>query len=555
MILGKAEKLYLGNITTLDDVKPIAKALTVVGDRIQYVGSIETAKSLCDEKTEVFDFGENYIYPGFLEAHTHGLFAGYRISGQASVAKIIPPSREKYREVILDFIKKHPEKDMYIYMVSGWIEDGKTIFTSDFLDELCSDKPVVMNTAGGHSVLLNHAAMKFFNITPEYAKEVGTDLVRVDENGNPTGYVCEVPAVKIASYINITNENAKEYLLSWQDFAFSNGFTAVGDAGIELISKASLQAYVELEKENKLKLYTFANLLVKDNREDTKAVVDEILEKAKNFNSKHFNIIGAKVFLDGVLEAHTAWLGEDYADEPGYHGNERFNNPEILTNLIAECARNNLNVHAHSDGDEATSFFLDCIEKAQKITGNLDQRNALAHLQIVKPRDYQRMADTNSTAVVPPLWVPKMPGGYEKEVEYIGEDRASKEYPIKSFIDANANVVFHSDYPVTPTIGGSISMYASVYRGAPTGIYEGFGGENSRRWKEEAISRKDALLALTKNIAYMWHQEDNLGSLTIGKLANMTIVDVDLLNDDFDKLPDAKVVATIVDGNIVYKAK
>ena len=122
MIQGKAEKLYLGNFTTMDDIKPFAKALTVVGDRIQYVGSVENAKALCDEKTEVFDFGDKFIYPGFLDSHTHGMFCGYRAIGQADVSQVNPSNEEKYREIIKAFVEQHPEMD--IYLAAGWIEDG-----------------------------------------------------------------------------------------------------------------------------------------------------------------------------------------------------------------------------------------------------------------------------------------------------------------------------------------------------------------------------------------------------------------------------------------------
>lgn len=551
MIQGKAEKLYLGNFTTMEDIKPFAKALTVIGDKIQYVGSVETAKSLCDENTEVIDFGDKYIYPGFLDSHTHGLFAGYRALGQANVSDIRPSNEEKYREVIKAFVEKYPQKEMY--MAAGWIEDGATNLTAEFLDGICPDKPLFLNSAGGHSILLNHAAMKKFNVDAEFAKTYGTDLVRVDENGQPTGYLCEGPAVKVATSFPISLEDAKDYLLNWQEFAFSNGFTGVSDAGVEIVHPNALPAYVELEKENKLKLYTFGYLMVKDNPDDPKACAEKAAETAKEVNSQHFTVVGSKVFLDGVLEAHTAWLLEEYDDQPGYFGNKRFCDVEKMTELLAEDAKYGLSVHAHSDGDAATKFFLDCVEAAQKITGDMDQRNALAHLQFVRPEDLQRMADTNSIAIVPPLWTPALKGVYETEIGNVGAERAASQYPIKSFYDAGADVVFHSDFPISPSFNGPVSVFCAVLRGLPGGENGGC-IEGSVRGADEVITRQQALLALTKNVAYMWHQENNLGSLASGKIANLTVLDTDLLNDEIGKLVTAKVVATVVDGDIVYKA-
>lgn len=553
MIKGKAEKLYLGNFTTMDDIKPFAKALTVVGDRIQYVGSVENARALCDENTEVFDFGDKFIYPGFLDSHTHGMFCGYRAIGQADVSQVNPSNEEKYREIIKAFVEAHPEKE--IYLCAGWLEDGHSNITREFLDEICLDKPLMLNSAGGHSLLLNTCAMKHYGITAEYAKEQGTDLVRVDEDGNPTGYLCEGPAVKVATSLVISVEEAKEFILFWQNYAFSNGFTGVCDAGVEVVSPSAFPAYVELDKENKLKLYTYAHLMVKDNEADTENVVSEIAEKAKKYNSQHFNILGSKVFLDGVLEAHTAWLTKEYDDQPGYLGNQRFNDFEKMTNLIVENAKYGLSVHAHSDGDGATKFYLDCIEAAQKITGNMDQRNGAAHLQFVRPEDIKRMADTNTVAIVPPLWTPALPGAYEVEISNVGQERAASQYPIKSFFDAGADVVFHSDFPISPLFNAPASVFCAIKRALPnlessdSDIVEG-----TVRGEDEILNREQALLAMTKNVAYMFHQEDNIGSLATGKLANMAILDTDLLNDAPIKLMTAKVVATVLDGEIVYKA-
>lgn len=553
MIQGKAEKLYLGNFTTMDDIKPFAKALTVVGDRIQYVGSLENAKALCDENTEVFDFGNKYIYPGFLDAHTHGMFCGYRAIGQANVSQVNPSNEEKYRQIIKAFVEAHPE--MEIYLAAGWLEDGHSHITREFLDEICPDKPLMLNSAGGHSLLLNTCAMKHYGITAEFAQKTGTDLVRVDEKGEPTGYLCEGPAAKIATSKPISVEEAKDYLLYWQNFAFANGFTGVCDAGADLISPNAFHAYVELEKEKKLKLYTYAHLMVKDNADDPKKATAGIAEKAEKFNSQHFKVIGSKVFLDGVLEAHTAWLTEPYDDQPGYLGNRRFDDPEKMTDLIAENAKYGLSVHAHSDGDGATKFFLDCVEAAQKRSGNMDQRNAAAHLQFVLPEDLKRMADTNTVAIVPPLWTPALSGVYEGEIKNVGEERAAAQYPIKSFVDAGADVVFHSDYPISPSFSAPLSVYCAAKRGLPDyGSADGEPAEGSVRGADEVISRRQALLAMTKNVAYMFHQEENMGSLTIGKLANMAVLDTDLLNDSYSRLLTAKIEATIVDGEIVYKA-
>ena len=548
----KAQKLYLGNICTMDEVKPFAEAITVVDGRIRYVGSVKNAKALCDDNTEVFDYSDKFIYPGFLESHAHGMFAGCRALGLADVSAILPSDAEKYKAAIREYMNQHPDSEGYA--VAGWAEDGNPDINAAFLDEVCPEKPLILNTGGGHSILLNTKAMEYFGVDSEFAKRWEPGLVRVDENGKPTGYICEAPCIEIMTNFKILVEEAKEYLLWWQNFAFRNGYTGTSDAGAELVNPIAVPAYAQLQKEGKLKLRTYAYMMVKDNLDDPKGKIEEIAQYAKENNGEYYQVIGAKAFLDGVLEAHTSWLIDDYKDQPGYHGNERFNNKAKMVELIAEAAKHNLAVHVHSEGDGATKFFLDCVEEAQKITGYADQRNAAAHLHFVTPEDIQRMADTNTVAVVAPLWTPKFPGAYEKECGYVGKEKNDKSYPIKSFFDAGANTVFHTDYPISPSFNAPMSVFDAVTRRIPSGVVEGMGGPESERGIEEAISREQALLALTKNVARMWHQEDKLGSLEIGKIANMAIVDTDLLHDDIEKVSAAQVVATVVDGEIVFKA-
>lgn len=548
----KAQKLFLGNICTMDEVKPFAKALTVVDGKIQYVGSVKNAKALCDRNTEIFDYGDKYIYPGFLDSHVHTMLAGYRAIGQADVSGIIPPDADKYKAAIREYIGKYSDRE--IYVAQGWGENGDPAINTELLDAICPDKPLLLNSSGGHSVLINTKAMEYFGVNATYAKKWESGLVHVNESGDPTGYLCEAPCIAIMTSLDVSVSDAKDYLLCWQDFAFSNGFTGAGDAGTELVHKNAAVAHAELQKEGRLKLRTYAYLMVDDNVSDPKARIREIAQYAKENNGEYYSVVGAKVFLDGVLEAHTSWLTEDYLDQPGYHGNERFNDREKMTELIAEAAKYDLAVHAHSEGDGATRFFLDCIEEAQKISGNTDQRNAIAHLHFVTPEDIQRMADTNSVALVPPLWTPKFPGAYERECSFVGQEKNDKSYPIRSFFDAGAVTVFHTDYPVSPSFNAPLSVYEAVKRCYPAGIHEGFGGPECERNIGEAITREQALLAMTKNVARMWHQENRIGSLEIGKIANMSVLDTDLLHDDIEKLPFAQVISTVVDGEEVFRA-
>ena len=541
------QTVILGNIITVDEKRPFAKAALVKDGVFAYIGSAEEAKRLASKDAQVLDYGDNYIYPGFLESHCHGSFAGERAIGQANLMQVGLTNYPKYREIIKEFIAKNPQRDFYV--AAGWVENDEYVDKS-FLDEICSDKPVFMQTGGGHSMLLNTKALEWAGVDAEYAKKWGYDLVHVDKNGEPDGYLCEGPLFEIVPKLPTTVRDIKDYLLAWQEFAFSKGYTAVGDAGAEVIHRIAPQAYYELEQEGKLKLRTYAWMYVTDNA-DAKTEIARIAAQRAEMSGEYFHIIGAKAFLDGVTEAHTAWQNQDYLDTPGYHGAERYNDHDKMVQLIAEADKEGMSVHVHSEGGGATHYMLGCIEDAEKITGNKDQRNVLAHLHFVTDEDVRRMAETGSVAAVPPLWTSRVPGNYEQEISYVGQELTDQAYPIKSFYDAGANVVFHSDYPVSPMMDIKLSFYTAEKRAYPKEIY---GGITSPRNTKEAITREQSLRSMTINVARQFHQEHRLGSIEVDKIANMTVFDCDFLHDDIEKVAQAHIVATIVDGEEVYKA-
>ena len=269
------QTIILGNIITIDEKRPFAKAALVKNGIFAYIGSIEEAKKLADKDAQV-------------------LLAGYRAIGQANLTQAgVVTDYAKYREVMKDFIAKNPQRDFYI--ASGWVENDEYV-SKAYLDEICSEKPLLMQTGGGHSMLLNTKAMEWAGIDAAYAKKWGYDLVHVDKDGEPDGYICEGPVFEIIPKLPTTVEDIKEYLLAWQDIAFKTGFTAVGDAGAEVVHRAAPQAYYELQKEGKLKLRTYAWMYVTDNIADPKAEIARIAAQRANMSGEYFHIIGQGIF-------------------------------------------------------------------------------------------------------------------------------------------------------------------------------------------------------------------------------------------------------------------
>lgn len=538
----RADKIFLGHVITMDEKKPTAEAIATKDGKIIYVGSANVAKSLSTKETETIDYSDKYIYPGFLEAHCHPDMAGERMIGQAN---LVPgESMEDYYEIMKEYIKNNPGKNLYIG--SGWYEMKGITPTADLLDKNVSkDIPILMFTEDAHSLLMNHKALEMFKFNKESVKKYGSDQVRADANGDPTGYISDTPLNSLLDSLQKPLEDVQAFLLKWQDYALKEGITSCCNAGIELSHRNCYEAYRELQKNNKFLLRTYAYCLVKDNTENPEKDMEEIARKAKESNCEYFKILGAKVFMDGVIEAHTGWLLEEYADQPGYFGLARYNDTRNLANLIKAASKHELNVHAHCIGDAAAKSFTDACELAQKETGNMDMRNTAAHLQLMKPEEIKRFGELNIVAAAGITWAGLDDSFTQQQESYLGKERSDMAYPAKTLADNGAVLVAHSDYPVSPTVSVPLTIYCAVNRCLPS--------EKPSRPETEALSRWDAIKTITTNVAYAWHEENRLGSLEIGKLADMAVFDADFLNDDMDKIVNSKCFATIVNGNIVYK--
>lgn len=540
---GTADLLILGNVITMDEYKPFAEAVAIKGDTILYVGEADVARKLCDSHTQIKDFGKNSVYPGFLEAHCHPGAGGYAVTGKVKLDTFA--GVESWLNDLRKYIADHPEKTL----ISGeGFSTSGVLPTAAMLDAICADKGIVVESYDKHSMWLNTKAMQDFGINREAVAKWGTDCVHVDANGNPTGIISEAPTFHVRAQIKISVDEMKKALLAWQDYALSNGYTGTYNAGVELLSKSEPLAYYALEAEGKLKHYNYSGCYVEDNTDTPEADMARIAAEAEKHNSKHYHILGAKVFCDGVVEAHTAWLIDDYVDKPGYRGVTRFADHEKMVRLTKAAANHNMNVHVHSIGDASTKAWVDAFAEAEEATGKFDMRNALAHLHIVRKEDYKRIADYNVMSVVGMMWVEGDDVVFKQEVDYVGKERAYGDYPIKSLVDCGAVVGSHSDYPVSPYF----SVPHSVCYGA-IGYLPSHGLERLRH-QDQCLSRKDTLKALTINVAYMWHEEERMGSLATGKLANITVFDRDFLKDDFADIEKAKCLATFVDGEQVYKA-
>lgn len=532
---GTADKIIYGNIITMDEHRMVAEAMTIKNGLVQYVGSADIAKSLCDENTVVEDYGTNSVYPGFIDVHTHPDMAGARLVAQADLTT--GETIEDYLKTVKEFVEAHPENKMI--NGAGWSPKDREMLATD-LDAICSDKPIMLCSIDGHSYWINSAAMKMLEIDKKAVEEDGVARIHADADGNPTGVISEENE-RIAAHFKPDLEQTMKQLEAWQEFAYGLGLTAVADCGFG--SNVTLDAYKALIDNGKFKLRTYCSYFIPIPGQPVDEKIAQAAAAREQYTSEYLRIPGIKLFIDGVVEGHTAWMIDEYCDQAGYFGVKKESDHAYVTDMVKKANENGFYMNMHVIGDAATQFAVDAMEDAQKQTGIYDARNCLSHLQIVRPEDVKRIADNRITAIVAPLWTPIEGEVSEREEVYIGKERCANAYPIRSFVDNGAVVVFHTDYPVST--GASIPQ--SVY----TAVLRAFPGFPARNPEKEGLTRMQALKAMTVDAAYAL-REDNMGALITGKYANYVVFDSDFLKDPLDKVIKSELITTAVDGQVVW---
>ncbi|MBR4382078.1 MAG: amidohydrolase family protein, partial [Selenomonadaceae bacterium] len=276
------------------------------------------------------------------------------------------------------------------------------------------------------------------------------------------------------------------------------------------------------------------------------ADIDHAVKLREKYKGKNFDIDTIKILLDGVLESRTAYLNEPYSDKnDGYRGMLRFDD-ETLAETVKKGNEVNMTIHIHTIGDGAVTKALDAFEKAASPP---EKRNAITHMQLIKPEDFDRMAKLGVVAVANPFWFTKEPLYHKNlSVPYLGEERAEKQYPMKTLFDKGIVVTQATDYPVTTNINPLLGMQTGVIRQEP-------GHPETQLNPSERVTLEQMIKAATINSAYQFKCEDKLGSITVGKEADMVVIDSDITACDPEKIAEAKVLGTMIGGEWVYTAK
>ena len=549
-----ADTVYTGGkVYTVDASGTVAQAVAVKDGIITFVGSDEDAQPYIGDETEVVDLNGKVMMPGMVDTHVHR--SGTALTELFDIYLYESITKDQTLADVKTFIDDNPDLEVYWgagYTV-GMAGDPKGP-KAEWLDEICADKPIILKSNDGHNLWLNSKALEMNGITKDTVPPVG-GAVHVDPiTGELWGSLTDAGSL-ITMEQTYEDWQIKESIDYFQNYMHEWGYTSIMS-----ISDTYAQAFKDLEDEGKLTMRVNAGLRMNPGElEPQIAAIDELRD---TYNSDLINITTAKFFADGVIEGMTGWLLEPY-DEAAQMGADYVSEPyweqDMLNEFFAACMKNGYQIHIHTIGDASTKSMLDGFEYAVNEVGEGDYRNVLTHLQLVRDEDKERMAELNIIGSLQPFWHFKEPDWWEVvDLAALGEERAWTEYPAKSLQDAGVLLTFSGDHPVTPINNPFWAIEAAVTRNLNNADYYGvedITDMDDPTWLLNPDERVDVLTALqayTINGAYQLFREEQVGSLEVGKFADLIVVDQDIFEVNPVDIDGTKVLATIFNGQVVF---
>ncbi|MGD8294198.1 MAG: amidohydrolase family protein, partial [Desulfobacterales bacterium] len=304
-------------------------------------------------------------------------------------------------------------------------------------------------------------------------------------------------------------------------------------------------AYEALLENREMTLRVRGTILTDPTKGDTQ--VPAIVSACNRQQNSLFQITGAKVFVDGVVEGGTAFLLEPYAHKPDFRGEPLWEQKD-LNALCRAVDREKRQIHIHAIGDAAIRMSLNALAYAKDQNGRRDSRHLITHLQVVDYADIPRFAELNIVGVPQPFWHVKGEYFWGLEAKYLGRERAEKEYPMKSFLDAGVTLACASDYPVQVPSPPLLAIQLGITRCIP-----GEKDPNEILGPDERMSLEDMIAAYTINGAYANFAEKETGSIEVGKKADMIVLDRNLFDIPETEIAATEVLMTLFEGKAIYR--
>jgi len=528
-----------GKIYTIDAEQPWVEAVAISDGNFIRVGKNEDVDDLIGLWTNVIDLEGSMVLPGLHDIHIHPLKGAIKTLYECTYPYTLTPSE------ILKKVKQCAETDTGREWITGgaWKLDNfpEGGPHKSQLDQIIPDRPVALFDMSLHNAWLNSKALEIAGITAETPDPINGKIVR-DAAGEPTGFLMETAASAIHGVIPSPTLWEVFSAGQWMNEMLNGyGVTSIKDA---FVPEEALDVYRALGFVGELKLRVATSLnSMSQNNED----LAQLIDGREKYRTELLNPDFVKLLLDGVPFAKTAAMLADYSDDPGNRGT-LFIDQEQLNQHLITFDKAGLTVKMHAAGDRAVRVALNAIEAARKANGVSGLRHEISHAGNVHPNDLPRFAELNVIAEVSPvLWHPTVAHA-TGHAAALGEERVSREYPIKSLIDAGALVVAGTDWPAAaPTANPWTAIESMVTRKHPLGEVPGVSGAG------EAIDLATVLRIFTLNGSHAVKLEKMTGSIEEGKYADMIVLDQNIFEVSVDKISETQVLRTVLAGETVYQ--
>ena len=531
-----ADLIFLnGPIVTVDDARPSAEAVAVLGNRIVRVGDAASVRAEAGPATRVVDLGGRALLPAFNDNHTHPISFGQALAGINAKPGAIATLRglqDAFRAAA-----SRPENGDGAWLIARGYDDTRLDIgrhpTRWELDEATGGRPALLVRTCGHLGVANSAALALAGVGAATADPVGGQFDR-DAHGEPTGVLRELGLTHVQAQVPApTRAQMKGYLRAAGERCLGYGIASVGEAAIRTADQ--LAAYQELAQAGELPMRVFTMMLIDDTLDALAA-----LGIRTGFGDAWLRVGPAKLFQDGSGGGRTAAMFDDYVNDPGNRGITIYSQAE-LDEKFGRAHDAGFQLCAHVIGDRAITMVLDAYERALARTPRADHRHRIEHCGLCTPAILDRMARLGVVAVPQPAFIHELGDSYLKNFT---EAQLALSYPGRAWFDRGIVAVGSSDVPVV-----SCDPFVNL-RAATTRLTQ----DGNRMGPGQAVTTDEAIRMFTLNGAWASFEEGIKGSITEGKLADLVVLSADPRALPPEELHTLRAEMTVVDGVVRHEA-